>query len=47
MIVPSPEEIAMILDILDVIGSSVLDQIDALMGTTVKWDNAARNDFCR
>jgi proteasome activator subunit 4 len=37
----------MILDILDQIGSPILEKLDALMDTTEKWDHVARNDFCR
>jgi proteasome activator subunit 4 len=45
--VPSSSEIDFILDILDNVISPLLDNIEALMDTAGKWDNVARNDFCR
>ncbi|KAL6304169.1 ARM repeat-containing protein [Sparassis latifolia] len=45
--VPSREEIDFVLEILDRIASPALDKIENLLKTAGKWDNVARNDFCR
>jgi proteasome activator subunit 4 len=45
--VPSDDEIAFVLDILDHVITPALDKVEALIETTAKWDNVDRNDFCR
>ncbi|KAA1468528.1 hypothetical protein DENSPDRAFT_833844 [Dentipellis sp. KUC8613] len=45
--IPSDEEIAFVLDILDTVVSPALDKVDALLQTANTWDNIAQNDFCR
>ncbi|KAJ6574754.1 hypothetical protein B0H19DRAFT_932973 [Mycena capillaripes] len=45
--VPSVDEIAFVMDILDRIGKPALDKVEGLLETTTKWDGADRNDFCR
>jgi proteasome activator subunit 4 len=46
-IVPSTDEITFVLDILDQVATPALDKVESLLETTAKWDNIARNDFCR
>lgn len=45
--VPSLDEIAFVLDILDQVAAPGLDKVEALLDKTSTWDNVARNDFCR
>ena len=45
--VPSHEEIEFVLEILDKIAAPALDKVESLLETAGKWDNIARNDFCR
>lgn len=45
--VPSKEEIAFVLEILDKVLGPALDKVESLLQTTSKWDNVDRNDFCR
>ncbi|KAI0757312.1 ARM repeat-containing protein [Daedaleopsis nitida] len=45
--VPSHDEIELVLEILDKIAAPALDKVEALLETSGKWDNVARNDFCR
>lgn len=45
--VPSAEEIEFVLDILDRVGAPALTKIEMLLEDVPKWDNVARNDFCR
>jgi proteasome activator subunit 4 len=44
-IVPTPEEIAFVLEILDQVAGPALDKVEALLEE--QWDNVTRNDFCR
>jgi len=44
--VPTQDEIALVLDILDEIAEPALDKIEDLLRVD-NWDNVARNDFCR
>lgn len=46
LLVPNDEEIAFVLEILDVVAGPALDKVEALLSTP-NWDNVARNDFCR
>lgn len=46
-VVPTSGDVDFILEILDNIGSPLLDKIEKLMESAGKWDNVARNDFCR
>ncbi|OCH96671.1 ARM repeat-containing protein [Obba rivulosa] len=45
--VPSQGEIDFVLEVLDRIAAPALDKVEALLETAGKWDNVARNDFCR
>ncbi|KAK7468647.1 Proteasome activator BLM10 [Stygiomarasmius scandens] len=45
--VPSNEEIAFVLEILDRVADPLLSKVETLLESTHSWDNAARNDFCR
>jgi proteasome activator subunit 4 len=45
--VPSADEIAFVLEILDQIATPALDKVESLIETTANWDNIDRNDFCR
>ncbi|PSR80951.1 hypothetical protein PHLCEN_2v6586 [Hermanssonia centrifuga] len=47
LLVPSTEEIDLVLEILDKIASPALDKVGNLLATAGKWDNVDRNDFCR
>jgi proteasome activator subunit 4 len=44
--VPTQDEIAFVLEILDQIAEPALDKVEALLAQST-WDNIARNDFCR
>jgi proteasome activator subunit 4 len=46
-VVPSDDEIALVLDVLDLVASPALDKLEKLLETAGSWDNVARNDFCR
>ncbi|KAF9474298.1 hypothetical protein BDN70DRAFT_884955 [Pholiota conissans] len=45
--VPSNEEIAFVLEIIEQIGQPALKVVDSLISNCETWDNVARNDFCR
>ncbi|THH18097.1 hypothetical protein EW146_g2829 [Bondarzewia mesenterica] len=45
--VPSSDEIAFVLEILDSIVAPALDKVEVLLEGPGAWDNADRNDFCR
>ncbi|TFK89763.1 ARM repeat-containing protein [Polyporus arcularius HHB13444] len=45
--VPNHDEVEFVLEILDKIAAPALDKVEALLETVGKWDNVARNDFCR
>jgi proteasome activator subunit 4 len=45
--VPSSEEIAFVLEIIEQITKPSLAVVESLLSSTSKWDNVARNDFCR
>ncbi|KAF9568547.1 hypothetical protein CPC08DRAFT_654918 [Agrocybe pediades] len=45
--VPSDEEIAFVMEVIDQIGGPALKVVQSLIETTDKWDSVARNDFCR
>ncbi|KAG6817600.1 hypothetical protein H0H87_006228 [Tephrocybe sp. NHM501043] len=45
--VPTDDEIAFVLEILDNVFQPALDKVETLLQTTAKWDNVDRNDFCR
>ncbi|KAF9056661.1 hypothetical protein BJ165DRAFT_1362353 [Panaeolus papilionaceus] len=45
--VPSNEEIAFVLEVIETIANPALHAVDKLLTSNVKWDNVARNDFCR
>ncbi|OBZ79732.1 Proteasome activator complex subunit 4A [Grifola frondosa] len=45
--VPSREEIDFVFEVLDKVASPSLDRVESLLQTAGKWDNVARNDFCR
>ncbi|EJD04282.1 uncharacterized protein FOMMEDRAFT_167503 [Fomitiporia mediterranea MF3/22] len=45
--VPSNEEVAFVLQILEQIVEPLLTRIEDLLADTNNWDTAARNDFCR
>ncbi|KAI0702440.1 ARM repeat-containing protein [Cytidiella melzeri] len=45
--VPSAEEIDFVLEIMDKIAGPALDRIGQLLDSAGRWDNVARNDFCR
>lgn len=47
VLVPSPDEIAFVLEVLERIVSPLLLKLEVLLGNTSSWDNSARNDFCR
>ncbi len=47
LLVPCPEEIDFVLEILDKIASPALDKVESLLTSAGKWDNVDRNDFCR
>lgn len=44
---PNHDEIEFVLEILDKVAAPALDKVEALLETAGKWDNVARNDFCR
>ncbi|KAJ3537454.1 hypothetical protein NMY22_g5581 [Coprinellus aureogranulatus] len=44
---PSSDDIDLIIDILELIQKPALDVVETLLDHTSKWDNVARNDFCR
>lgn len=46
-LVPSPEEVDFVLEILDRVANPALDKLEELLSTAGHWDNVARNDFCR
>jgi proteasome activator subunit 4 len=45
--VPSDDEIAFALDILDQIATPLLDRVESLTSNASSWNGADRNDFCR
>ncbi|KAF7784715.1 hypothetical protein Agabi119p4_880 [Agaricus bisporus var. burnettii] len=45
--VPSEQEIAFVIEIINKITAPALDKVEGLLETTSTWDSAARNDFCR
>lgn len=45
--VPSSEEIAFVLEVIEQIAKPSLAVVESLLSSTSKWDNVARNDFCR
>jgi len=45
--VPSQDEVDFVLEILDKVAAPALDKIEELIDIAGKWDNIARNDFCR
>jgi len=45
--VPSEEEVAFVLEIIDQIGKPALQIVNSLVQNSGTWDNVARNDFCR
>ncbi|KAL4264291.1 BLM10 family protein [Pleurotus pulmonarius] len=45
--VPSSEEIAFAIEILDTVLSPAMDKVDALIESAPRWDSIERNDFCR
>ncbi|TDL28791.1 hypothetical protein BD410DRAFT_863415 [Rickenella mellea] len=45
--VPSDDEIAFAIEILERVISPTIDRIDVLLESTTKWDSVNRNDFCR
>ncbi|CCM01635.1 uncharacterized protein FIBRA_03696 [Fibroporia radiculosa] len=45
--VPTDDEIHFVMEILDKVAAPALDMIEASIGTADRWDNIARNDFCR
>lgn len=47
MPVPNHDEVEFVLEILDKIAAPALDKVETLLETVGKWDNVARNDFCR
>ena len=47
MQVPNHDEVEFVLEILDKIAAPALDKVETLLETVGKWDNVARNDFCR
>lgn len=46
-LVPSPDEVTFVLDVLDQVATPALDRVEALLDKTSTWDNVDRNDFCR
>jgi proteasome activator subunit 4 len=46
-LVPTDEEIAFVLEILEKIGASSLDLLESLLPSIQSWDGIAKNDFCR
>ena len=44
---PTDEEITFVLDIIEQIGRPALQVVENLLTNSSKWDNIARNDFCR
>ncbi len=47
LLVPSSEEIAFAIEILDTVLSPAMDKVDALIESAPRWDSIERNDFCR
>ena len=47
MPVPNHDEVEFVLEILDKIAAPALGKVKTLLETVGKWDNVARNDFCR
>lgn len=45
--VPSFEEIAFAIEILDTVLSPAMDKVEALIESAPRWDSIERNDFCR
>ncbi|KAF8887975.1 hypothetical protein CPB84DRAFT_1684385 [Gymnopilus junonius] len=45
--VPSEEEIAFALEIINRVAEPALKLVESLIETSNKWDNVGRNDFCR
>lgn len=45
--VPTKDEILFVLEIIDQVGKTSLQVIEALVENNQKWDNVSRNDFCR
>ncbi|KAF8078288.1 hypothetical protein FPV67DRAFT_1663041 [Lyophyllum atratum] len=45
--VPTDDEIAFVLEILDQVLGPAMDKVESLLETTSTWDNVDRNDFCR
>ncbi|KAG5648210.1 hypothetical protein DXG03_006165 [Asterophora parasitica] len=45
--VPTDEEVAFVLEILDKVFAPTLDKVESLLERTSTWDNINRNDFCR
>ncbi len=45
--VPSEEEIAFVLEIIDNIGRPALQLVNSLVEVSGNWDTVSRNDFCR
>ncbi len=45
--VPSDEEVACVLEVIDKITTPALNKVEDLLRTTPTWDSVARNDFCR
>ncbi|KAF8971500.1 armadillo-type protein [Flammula alnicola] len=45
--VPSNDEIAFVLEIIEQIGKPALQIVDSLVASSENWNNIARNDFCR
>jgi proteasome activator subunit 4 len=45
--VPSEEEIAFVLEIIDNIGQPALQLVNSLVEVGGNWDTVSRNDFCR
>ncbi|KAL0950801.1 hypothetical protein HGRIS_007566 [Hohenbuehelia grisea] len=44
---PSRDEISFAIEIIEAVGVKLMDELDGLLEDTNKWDNVARNDFCR
>ncbi|KAG6866845.1 hypothetical protein C0991_008781 [Blastosporella zonata] len=45
--VPTGDEIAFVLEILDNVFLPAMDKVETLLESTSRWDNVDRNDFCR
>ncbi|KAF9015006.1 hypothetical protein BDQ17DRAFT_1418131 [Cyathus striatus] len=45
--VPSPGEIAFVLELLERVMIPALEKVQSLLDNIAKWDSIARNDFCR